>query len=84
LESVGDLPGIHVCSNLFPSRGSHFDAFCINGNPRGPLGTGILLDPHSGVVGLVCERLYDPTPLYLRVRLGTLIDSYAFSAQAPS
>lgn len=84
LESIVDLPGIHVCGNLFPSRRPHFDAFCINGDRRDPVGTGILVNPRTGVVGLVCERLYYPTPLYVRVRVGTLLDSDTFSARVPA
>ncbi len=81
LESIGNLPGIHVCGDLFPSRGPHDGAFCVNGDP---MGTGILLNPHTGVVDLVCERLDDLTPLFPRVPVGTLVDSFAFSVEAPA
>jgi hypothetical protein len=75
LKAVGSLHGIHLCDALFPTRKFRDKAFCVNGDPTS---TEILLNPETGVVDLVCERLDDATALYPNMGVGTLVDSDTF------
>lgn len=78
LEALGALRGIHMCDALFPGGSPEGDALCVNGNPTS---TEILLDPDTGVVTVVCERLDKPTLFYPNMRVGSLVDSNSFSLQ---
>lgn len=76
LNSMSSLPGIYLCGGVFPAHDPHYEALCVNGHP---LSTEILLNSHTGVVALVCQRLDDRTPLFPNLTIGSLIDSYTFS-----
>jgi hypothetical protein len=69
-----------MCSALFPTGPPRGDAFCVNGDPTS---TELLIDPHTGVAVVVCERLDDLTPLYPNFAIGSLVDSYTFTPLPP-
>jgi hypothetical protein len=78
LETIGSLPGIHICGAVFPKHVPPREAFCVNGNPTD---AEILINAHTGVAVVVCERLDKPTPLYPNMGVGALVSSYTFSLQ---
>jgi hypothetical protein len=75
LAAIGALPGVQVCNSLFPTRSGRDDAFCVNGNPTN---TEVLIDPHTGVALVVCERLRRRTLIYPHFPVGALVDSDTF------
>jgi hypothetical protein len=79
LEAVGLLPGVHTCRAFFPGRGSHRDAFCVNGDPTD---SELLLDTRTGVADVVAERLDDVSPLYPGMTVGALVSCDTFSLQS--
>jgi hypothetical protein len=76
VEALGLLPGVHMCNALFPGRSPHADAFCVSGNPTD---SEVLLNPRTGVVDVVAERLDRSNSLYPNMAVGSLIDSETFS-----
>ena len=79
LDAMGSLPRIHECDALFPTGNPRGDAFCDDGDPTS---TAILLDPHTGVALIVCERLNKRSPLYPNMAVGDLVGSYTFTPQS--
>jgi len=81
LAAIGALSGVHMCSDLFRRGLPGGEAFCVNGDPTS---AEVLIDRHTGVAVVVCERLDDLTPLYPNFAIGALLDSYTFTLQSPS
>jgi hypothetical protein len=78
LAAVAALPGIHLCDALFANHGSPGDAFCVAGDPTD---TEVLVNPKTGVVSVVAQRLYHSSPLYPNVVVGALVGSDTFSPE---
>lgn len=81
IEAMRSLPGIHLCASQLLGRGRRGDAFCVNGDPTD---IGVLLDPRTGIVRVLGERLSRRTPFYPDRAVGELVGSYAFTLQASS
>lgn len=76
LEDLALLPGVHLCSGR--TRKTRAETFCFFGSPTS---TQVVIDHLTGLVTEVRERLTRATPLYANVKVGTVVDSDAFSLQ---